>query len=81
MMISKRTNTILIEEMSSKDLTQIAQKTQEQSALKWNARKNYSIIHQSNSSKTTNKLRAVPNSWCKLVNTMVNLVLDVISLE
>ena len=70
-MVSKRTNTNLVEEMSSRNIEETAKKTQEDSALKWKARENYQDIPKTLHVKTVNKLRAVPNSWCKLVNTMV----------
>ena len=71
MMISKRTNTTLVDEMSAKNIADIAKKTQEDSAIKWKARENYTEIPATYQNKSQNKLRAVPNSWCKLINTMV----------
>lgn len=71
LMISKRTNTVLVEEMSAKTLTEMATRTQEQSSLKWQAREKYEDVPFTCRAPTLNKLRAVPNTWCKLVNTMV----------
>ena len=71
LMVSKRTNTALVEEMSAKEIVKMAKKTQKDSAKKWKARENYARIPNTRQVETINKLRAVPNSWCKLVNTMV----------
>jgi hypothetical protein len=57
--------------MSAKNLNEIAQRTQEQSTLKWKARISYTEMPQVLREPIKNKLKAVPNTWCKLVNTMV----------
>ena len=69
--ISKRTNSILVEEMIGKHLEEVAMKTSKSSRSKWEARRDYGTIPINVPSKSVNKLRAVPNSWCRLVNTMV----------
>ncbi len=72
LMVSKRTNTVLTEDMLRKDLLKLSQATVETSFKKWSQRKGYHRVTatQPNLSKK-NGTRGVPNTWCKLVNTQV----------
>ena len=72
MMISKRTNTELVNDMIRKNIQATAQNTVETCEEQWNQRKNFNPVSAFfSSSKKKNGLRGVPNSWCTLVNTQV----------
>jgi len=70
LMISQRTNSLLVNEMIGKNLSDIADETFSSSQIKWEARKSYQTPKWERDSRCINKLRAVPNSWCRLINTM-----------
>ena len=71
LLISKRTNSILINEMIGKDLKDLAYETYFNSKAKWTSRKLFGEPTNHGETWRDNKLRAVPNCWCKLINTMV----------
>jgi len=72
MMISKRTNTTLVDEMIRKNLRVVAQATVTTCNEQWEQRKAYQGITSSLPCLARkNGLRGVPNNWCELVNTMV----------
>ena len=72
MMISKRTNTELTNDMMRKDLRKIAKTVVATSKKQWEERKGYQeIMTQLPNLSRKNGMRGVPNNWCELVNTMV----------
>jgi len=72
MMISKKTNTELTNDMMRKNLRKIAQAVVATSKRQWEERKKFQEITTllPNLSRK-NGMRGVPNSWSELVNTMV----------
>ena len=71
MMISKRTNTILVEDMLRMDLIQRADQEVLISNQKWEHRLKGEVCQRLYTKPIKNALRGVPNKWCELVNTMV----------
>ena len=72
LMISKRTNTLLVDDMIRKDIRIVAENTVETCREQWNQRKNFETISAFYPSiKRKNGLRGVPNGWCTLINTQV----------
>ncbi len=72
MLISKRTSSLLVNEMIGKDLRETAHRAIETCKRQWAERCQYQEISSSlPSRKALVGLRGVPNSWCELVNTMV----------
>ena len=72
MMISKRTSTILVEEMIGVDMEKMAQKLVIECKKQWEERKRKEeITPKAKLEKQNNLLRAVPNTWCKLINSQV----------
>jgi len=72
MMISKRTNTYLVNDMMRRDLRKIAKAVVTTSKKQWEERKKHQEIDtQLPNLSRTNGMRGVPNSWSELVNTMV----------
>ena len=72
LMISKKTNTTLINDMMRKDLRTISRAVVATSKGQWIERKAcQAITTQLPCLSETNGLRGVPNNWCELINTMV----------
>ncbi len=71
LLISKRTNSILVDGMINRNLRDLSQRMVESSLDQWEKRKHFCSIPSSKSVKCENGLRGVPNIWCKLVNTQV----------
>ena len=72
MLISKRTNTYLVEEIIRKDLGALARETVKTSREQWEQRKSGEpITAKLPYTKKLNGLRGVPNTFCKLLNTQV----------
>jgi len=72
LMVSKRTNSILVNDMMRKDLRKLAYATVTTCNLQWEQRKAFqSITAKLPCLARKNGLRGVPNNWCELVNTMV----------
>lgn len=72
LMISKRTNSVLVLDMMRKDLRKLAYFTVATCKVQWEQRKAALLITASFPCLTIhNSLRGVPNAWCELVNTMV----------
>ena len=72
MMISKRTSTLLVEEMIGVDMEKIAQKLVIECKKQWEERKRKEeITPKAKLEKQNNLLRAVPNTWCKLINSQI----------
>ena len=72
LMISKRTNSVLVNDMMRKNLRDLAYATVESCRLQWEQRKAFQCINaQLPRLAMDNGLKGVPNSWCELVNTMV----------
>ena len=70
MMISKRTSTAIVKEMRGIDMEKIAHKVVIECNKQWEERKRGDeIISKAKVEKQNNLLRAVPNTWCKLVNS------------
>jgi hypothetical protein len=72
LMVSKRTNTTLVNDMIRRDLRRVAQVTVRTCKAQWEERKYYKPIKTRlpNLSRK-NGLRGVPNSWSELINTMI----------
>jgi len=72
LMISKRTNTTLVDMMIGKNLLKVAHATTKANKEIWEQRKAHmDMTAFVDYSKSENEMRAVPNSWCELINTMV----------
>ncbi len=72
LMVSQRTGTLLVEEMTNRDLEEIAQNVVEEAKRQWEQRKACKEVDPKRKlPKRMNWLRGVPNSWSKLVNTQV----------
>ena len=72
MLISKRTNTYLVEDMIRKDIGTLAKETVKTSREQWQQRKaREPIIARLPCTKEKNGLRGVPNNFCELLNTQV----------
>lgn len=72
LMISKRTNTVLVDDLIRKDIHQIASATVEISIEQWEHRRNFEPIQTILPNlRRINGMRGVPNEWCKLINTQV----------
>ena len=69
MQISKRTNTLLVEDMFRNNLQTIAEDERKTAEDKWNARKVGTLSLTHLNSRGINPLRGVPNIWCDLINT------------
>jgi len=63
-MISKRTNTLRVDDMIRKDIRTVAENTAETCREQWNQRKNFKAISVFYPSlKRKNGLHGVPNGW------------------
>ena len=72
MLISKRTNTWLVDEMIRKDINYIATQTVRVSRAQWEQRKQRThITEKLPFMSEANGLRGVPNSFCQLINSQV----------
>ena len=72
LMISKRISTKLVEEMIGSDLELTAQNLVLECKKQWGERKKGETVSgKVKLPKQKNLLRAVPNTWCKLLNTQV----------
>ena len=72
MMISKRTSTSMVEEMLGVDMEKMAHKLVIECKKQWEDRKGgLDITSKAKIEKQNNLLRAVPNTWCKLVNSQI----------
>lgn len=72
LMVSKRTNTSLVDKMIAKDFSQLVEAAVKTSIESWTQRKNYEdVVAVLPRLSQKNGLRGVPNNWCKLVNTQV----------
>jgi hypothetical protein len=72
LMIKKRTNTILVQEMTGSDLEAAAKNVVNECKKQWEQRKERTIVSTKRRlRKKTNLLRGVPKSWCRLLNTQV----------
>ena len=72
MMISKRTNSVLTNDMIRKNLPVLSETTVETCIEQWKQRRNFMPVSISLPNLTQkNGLRGVPNSWCELINTHV----------
>ena len=72
LMISKRISTKLVEEMIGSDLELTAQNLVLECKKQWGERKKGETVSgKVKLPKQNNLLRAVPNTWCKLLNTQV----------
>jgi len=70
MMISKRTNTQLVNDLIRKDLRTLAQLTVNTSRIQWEQRKaRVHVTEKLPILREKNGLRGVPNSFCDLINT------------
>jgi len=72
LMISKRTNTWLVDDMIRKDINSLAAQTVRVSRLQWEQRKQYEQINERlPNMQQINGLRGVPNKFCELINSQV----------
>ena len=72
MRISKRTSTALAEEMIDVDMEEMAQKMVLECKTQWEERKRGDeITPKVKLEKQNNLLRAVPNTWCRLINSQI----------
>ena len=72
LMISKRINTKLILEMAGSDIEKTAENLVSECKKQWeNRKRGEDVAKKTKLRKQVNLLRAVPNTWCKLLNTQV----------
>jgi len=72
MMISKRTSTEFVEEMLGVDMEKMAHKLVTECKKQWEERKRrHEITSKAKIEKQNNLLRAIPNTWCKLVKSQI----------
>ncbi len=72
LLISKRTNTQLINDMIRKDMVEISEATVATCLEQWEERKLFQKVTRRFPQLTRkNGLRGVPNTWCKLINSQV----------
>ena len=72
LMVSKRISTSIVEEMMGCDLEENAKNIVVECKKQWEQRKqNGGVNPKKRVPKSKNLLRAVPNTWCKLLNTQV----------
>ena len=71
-MISKRTSTTLVQEMTACDLEEAASNVVKECKKQWEQRKRRTgVSRKGRVEKKTNLLRGVPKSWCELLKTQL----------
>ena len=72
MLISKRTNTWLVDDMIMKDINTVATQTVRVSRVQWEQRKQHiHITERLPLMSEANGLRGVPSNFCQLINSQV----------